>query len=93
MNIFNSLQTYGGKWNVKSERNFDPEEIAAVKSATVVASQYGSSVCFFMKSGSTHYIPLSNTSDLAVGDTVDITKAKLLTLSREGNEDINRVAI
>lgn len=91
MSIFDSLQTYGGKWNVVNSRSFDAEEVAAVKSASVVASQFGKSVCFFMKSGTTHYIPLSNTSSKEVGDAVDISTAKLLTLHREGNDDINRV--
>ena len=84
---------YGGSWNVTSERNFEDEEIAAVKKAEVVASQYGNSVCFFMAGGGQTYIPLSNQSTLSVGDEVDLTKAKLLTLHRDGNDDIMRVSI
>ena len=91
MNIFDGLQVYGGKWNVTSERNFDAEEIAAVKKAEVVASEYGNSVCFFMHGGGQTYIPLSNQSNLGVGDTVDLTKAKILTLHRDGNADITRI--
>lgn len=89
--IFSSLQVYGGNWAIKSSRPFDAEEIAAVSRAEVVASEYGNSVCFFMKSGGMTYIPLSNTSTLTVGDAVDITKAELLTLHRDGSEDITRV--
>ena len=84
---------YGGKWNVTSKRNFDAEEIAAVKKAEVVASEYGNSVCFFMNGGGTTYIPLSNQSNLGVGDSVDLTKAKILTLHRDGNDDITRIDI
>lgn len=91
MNIFNSLPTYGGNWQVINTRSFDPEEVAAVKSASVVASQYGKSVCFIMHNNSQHYIPLSNQSSLGVGDSVDVKTAKLLTLHRDGNDDINRV--
>jgi len=91
MNIFQSLQVYGGSWNVTASRDFDAEEIAAVDRAEVVASEYGNSVCFFMKSGGQTYIPLSNTSNLSVGDKVDLTKAQLLTLHRDGSADINRV--
>ena len=76
-----------------ASRNFDAEEIAAVRKAEVVSSQYGSSVCFFMKSGGQTYIPLSNQSSLAVGDDVDLSKAKLLTLHRDGDGDIMRVDI
>lgn len=93
MNIFNGLQVYGGNWSVKSSRAFDAEEIAAVAKAEVVASEFGNSVCFFMKSGGMTYIPLSNTSTLTVGDSVDITKAELLTLHRDGSEDIQRVSV
>lgn len=91
MNVFAGLQVYGGSWNVINERSFDAEEIALVSRAEVVASEYGNSVCFHMKSGGQTYIPLSNQSSLSVGDTVDLTKAKLLTLHRDGNDDITRV--
>ena len=89
--IFNSLQVYGGSWNVASARNFDQDEINAVKSASVVASEFGKSVCFLMVNGGKTYIPLSTQSNLAVGDSVDLTTAKILTLHRDGNEDINRI--
>ena len=91
MNIFAGLQVYGGSWNVTASRSFDAEEIAAVKSAQVVSSEYGKSVCFLMKSGGQTYIPLSNQSRLNVGDEVDLSKAKVLTLHRDGSEDINRI--
>lgn len=91
MNIFSGLQVYGGSWKVKSTRSFEAEEIALVDRAEVVASEFGSSVCFFMKSGGQTYIPLSNQSSLAIGDSVDLAKAKLLTLHRDGNDDIVRV--
>lgn len=91
MNIFQSLQVYAGKWNVTNSRAFSQEEIDGVERATVVDSQYGSSVCFFMKSGGQTFIPLSNTSNKAEGDPVDLSSAKLLTLSRQGEADIYRV--
>ena len=91
MNIFAGLQVYGGKWNVIGERGFEAEEIAAVKKAEVVSSEYGNSVCFFMHSGGQTYIPLSNQSTLGVGDEVDLSKAKILTLHRDGSDDITRI--
>ena len=84
---------YGGSWNVIGSRDFNDEEKALISSAEVVLSEYGNSVCFFMKSGGQSYIPLSRDSSLAVGDKVDISKAKLLTLHRDGSEDITRVQI
>ena len=91
MNIFNSLRVYAGKWAVKASRAFSNDEIEAVDHATVVDSQYGSSVCFFMKSGGQTFIPLSTNSSLTIGDDVNLANAKLLTLGREGDADIYRV--
>ena len=78
-------------WTVKATRRFDPEEIALVKRAEVVASEYGNSVCFFMQAGGQTYIPLCESSSLAVGDNFDLTTAKVITLCREGKDDICRV--
>lgn len=91
MNVFKGLTVYGGSWNVIASRAFDPEEIQAVNNAEVVSSDYGKSVCFHMKSGGSTYIPLSNTSSLNVGDSINLTSAKLITLHRDGNDDITRV--
>ena len=91
MNIFSSLRVYAGKWAVSNSRSFEQDEIDAVDHATVVDSQYGSSVCFFMKSGGQTFIPLSTNSTLGLGDDVDLSKAKLLTLHRDGDADIYRV--
>ena len=91
MNIFDKLRVYAGNWNVKTTRAFSAEEIAAVKSAVVVPSQYGNSVCFFMKSGGQQYLPLSTNSTLNVNDSVDLTSAKIITLSKSGEADIERV--
>lgn len=93
MNIFNSLKNYAGKWQVKESRNFSQEEINSVSDAYVVESQYGNSVCFVMIGGGQTYIPLSTNSSLGLGDSVDVSKAKLLTLSRAGEADIQRVEI
>ena len=91
MNIFGSLRVYAGKWMVKASRSFTQEEIDAVDHASVVDSQYGSSVCFFMKGGGQTFIPLSTNSSLGIGDDVDLSKASLLTLERAGEADIYRV--
>jgi hypothetical protein len=93
MNIFTSLRIYAGKWSEKEARVFAPEEIAAVDKAEVVESQYGFSVCFFMKAGGQSYIPLDQNSTLGIGDIVDLTKAQLVTLQKQGEEDIYRVRI
>ena len=91
-NVFSGLTNYAGNWSVINRRDFNEEEKAAVRSAQVVSSQYGSSVCFMMRSGGQTYIPLSRDSNLAVGDNIDLDKVELLTLHRDGDEDIVRVA-
>ena len=91
MGIFDSLRIYAGKWSVKGSRNFTADEIAAVDSAKVVDSQYGSSVCFFMKAGGQTYLPLSTESSLQVGDEVNLSEHKLITLEKSGETDILRV--
>lgn len=91
MNIFSILPIYAGKWQEKDVRNFSAEEIAAVTRVEVVASQYGLSVCFFFRAGGQSYIPLDKSSSLSEGDEVNLTKASLVTLSKEGEKDIYRV--
>lgn len=76
---------------LKASRNFTAEEQAAVVSATVVPSQYGNSVCFMMVGGGQTFIPLSQNSSKAVGDSIDLATAKLLTLEKQGEADIYRV--
>jgi hypothetical protein len=82
-------------WTVKSTRHFNPEEIAAVCYADVITTQHGLSVRFSMKNGDKFggykFIPLSTLSTLSSGDTIDMNTAKLITLCREGDDDIYRV--
>ena len=91
MNIFSNLRVYAGKWALKASRVFNQEELAAISSATVVPSQFGSSVCFMMVAGGKTFLPLDSSSTLGVGETVDLSKAELLTLAKEGEADIYRV--
>ena len=91
MNIFNQLQSYAGKYSVKSERPFSAEELAGINRATTVASEFGISVCFFMKNGAQKYIPLSTESSAGVGETLDISKASIVVLTKDGGNDILRV--
>ena len=93
MNIFSALRVYAGKWNEKKVESFKAEEIALVDKAEVVESQYGLSVCFFMKAGGQSYIPLDQNSSAAIGNTIDLTKAQVVTLCKQGENDIYRVRI
>ena len=91
MNLFDNLRTFAGKWGVKNTRSFTDDEKSSVKNAVIVDSQYGHSVCFFMKAGGQKYVPLSTESTLKLGDTVNMDTAKLVTLSKDGEADILRV--
>lgn len=93
MSIFDSAKLYGGKWSVKSVRNFTEDEVNAIKSAKVVDSDYGLSACFMLKSGYTAYYALSSDSSASINDTIDVSKAEILTLERAGDNDITRVRI
>lgn len=48
---------------------------------------------FTMIDGGQTYIPLSNDASVAVGEVIDLSKAQLLTLSKDGESDIVRVSI
>ena len=89
--IFDSLKSYGGKWIEKSSRKFTKEEIELVEQARVVASEYGNSCCFFMKNGTTMYVPMDKDARSQLGDFVDLTTADIVTLGKTGENDINRI--
>lgn len=94
MGILDSLRLYRGKWEESARSAFSADDINAVASATVVASDFGHSVCFMLKSGGMKFMPVSNTSKpTQVGESVDLTKATVITLSREGDADIERIEI
>lgn len=105
LNIFASLRVYAGKWTpkqnmvdengrpVSNPRSLSAEEIATIASAFVVPSKYGNSVQFTRVDGGMQFIPLDKESTLGVGDTVDVTKAKILTLCKQGEDDIVRIVI
>ena len=91
MNIFSALKVYAGKWHVSNKRAFSDEEVNAVDTAKVVSSKYGLSVCFMMKDGGMTYIPLDQNSSLSEGDVINLKNAELITLHRDGDDDIYRV--
>lgn len=91
MNLFDELKRYCTRWNLKDERDFTQEEISCVDNNIIEKSQYGNSVCFFMKDGGKCYIPCDVNMTLGVGESIDMTKAKVITLQKEGEDDILRV--
>lgn len=91
MNLFSSLKVYGGKWAEKASRKFTQDELALVTKAQVVESQYGNSCCFFMKNGTTIYVPMSTDAKSSVGDIIYLPEAEIVTLEKIGEKDIQRI--
>jgi hypothetical protein len=91
MSIFSGLQSYAGKWSVKSVESMSAEDIAMVSSAHVVNSQYGLSCCFMMKAGNMHFIPMDQNCTTAPGEVLDLNKVKVITLEKQGEADIQRI--
>ena len=85
------VRLYAGNWQKVSERPFTQDEKSCITRAEVVNSQYGPSCCFFLTTGQRGFIPVSSNSTLKVGDAVDLDKAKIVTLYREGDGEIERV--
>lgn len=91
MSFLSNLRLYAGSWGVTSREKISAEDKAAIASAEVVESQYGPSVCFHLKSGGTKFLPVSRDTDCKVGQSVNLDNAEILTLSREGDDDIYRI--
>ena len=93
MSVFEKLPHYAQYWEVTDFRSFSKEEIATIKKAEVVNSNYGLSVCFSMVTGGKTYIPLSEDSSLVAGDKIELSSSRLLTLEKEGEAPINIIEI
>lgn len=94
MSIFSNCTSYAGSWEVKSVGAIPEEDKKAIQSAHVVNSQYGLSVCFMMKAGNRFYIPVDEqNSTCEEGDAVDLDKAKIVMLGKQGEADIQRVRV
>lgn len=93
MSILDSVRMYNGSWEVANVSSFNEDEKAQIKKAKIVDSQYGLSVCLFMKNGQKGFIPLSNTSAGDEGDVVDLETAKIVQLKREGDAPIYRIEL
>lgn len=86
-----NCRLYAGNWEKIAERSLSDAEKSCITRAEVVESQYGPSCCFFLTTGQRAFYPVSSNSDLKVGDAVDLEKAKIVTLYREGDGEITRI--
>ena len=85
------MKKYASKWREEGVRAFTEEEINAVASNIIEASQYGNSVCFHMVGGGQCYIPCDRGCTKGVGESIDLRTAELKVLSRDGEDYILRV--
>ena len=90
MGFLDKLRTYAGSWSEAGREKLSKAEVAQVESAEVVKGQYGLSMCFLMKAGGKKFMPLSRDSQLEEGDSVDIKSVDIITLERDGDDDIYR---
>lgn len=88
MGLFAKL--YGGSWSLKSTENLLTVD-SSIKSGVVTEGTYGLQVCCTLIDGRTGYVPLSRASKLVAGEEFPIANAKVLTLSKDGEDDIIRV--
>lgn len=90
MGFLDKLRTYAGSWSEAGREKLSKAEVAQVESAKVVEGQYGLSMCFLMKAGGKKFMPLSRDSQLEEGDSVDIKSIDIITLEKDGDDDIYR---
>lgn len=88
MQLLESLPSYGRSWEEVSREPLSNDELfLAITKAEVVEKEQkwgiSTSICLFMKSGATKFIPLSRDSDLEVGDQVDLDSIEVIGLERD----------
>ena len=91
--LFNNKKESIGKWKCKAEVKMASEDKVMFSSAKVVSSEYGKSVCFFIKVGGEQYIPISNFDELNTGDNVNIDTLLFQIFEKENEKDILRIKV
>lgn len=84
--LFDVIRIYQSDWKEVSKRTFTQAECAEVTEATVVASKYGKSVCFFMPNKGKAFIPLEPLAKSAIGDKLDMSTLELVSLTYVGTD-------
>lgn len=91
--IFKSFKTYAESWKVVDVTKFEEDDVQEISQAEVIESEFGYSVCFTLRSGGKKYIPLEKESPAGLGDIIDVRKATIITLAKQGRENIHRIRI
>lgn len=93
MSIFDSLKRYQGAWKISATKSLAEElgtYAADLKGMEVIPSEYGLSIEFDFGAYK-NYIPLSNESNLEIGETPRVEDLNIITLVREGDAPISRI--
>lgn len=86
--LFNHKKESIGKWRCKAEVEIAPEDKEMFSSAKVVSSEYGKSVCFFLKRGGQEYLPINNLNELNIGDYVNLDTVLLQVFGKQNECDV-----
>lgn len=89
--IYGSPSMHG--WKKRTERSLIKEETCRVIQTEVVESTYGKNVRFYLNDGNISEIPLLDPNAMSIGEVVDMSKAKLIALCKDGEADIFRVKV
>jgi hypothetical protein len=93
MSLFSNVKIYAGNWNVKSVDKLEQADKDAIKNVVTTSSDYGISACFFLKRGGQFYIPMSRDANVGVGEVLDVDKIEVITLEKDGENDIQRINV
>ena len=91
MNFFDLITSYKAEWKEVKSRKFTEEEQKSVESATVVASNFGKSVCFLLPGGIKKYVPLEPIANCSLDDKLDMSSIEIVKLVYEGNNPNQKV--
>ena len=93
-NVFQNVKVYPAGWEPIENREFTQEEKDMFTSNEVVSGDYGLSVKFVLKAGGSCFIPLARDSKATLGSSIDVNKARVITLRRKAGEQytfINKI--
>lgn len=91
MGLLDGLRIYASSWEVTSTDKLSASDIKSIEKAEVTSGTHGLSACFFLKAGGRRYMPLSRDVEAEEGDIIDLHDVKVLTLSKDGEDDIMRL--
>ena len=83
------LKVYGESWNLVSSQKLGKEDVEGISGAYITSSEYGPSVCMYLKSGGTCYLSVDRDSEEKakenMGKSIDLIGLTLKKLERDGD--------